>query len=97
MPMKLSEADWERRVTDWAKLRGWLMAHVRDARRQQVVGLPDWIMVRDGRLVCLELKKQGGRATPMQLRWLAELDRVPGCTARLAFPADWPEVWELLK
>ena len=101
----MTEAQWQGRVLDLAKLCGWRVAHFRPARtaagwRTPVeadgVGYPDLTMVREGRLIVAELKSEAGRVTPEQRQWLAELSSVPGLEVFLWRPSDWPDVQRLL-
>jgi hypothetical protein len=43
-------------------------------------GVPDIIAVHDGRCYALELKAEGGRATPKQLETIAALERAGAYT-----------------
>jgi hypothetical protein len=75
-----------------ARLLGWLVYHVYDARRS-APGWPDCFAVRNGRAVAIELKTMRGRVSPEQRRWIAELDAVPGITAFVAHcPRDWARI-----
>lgn len=63
---------------------GWLACHFRPARSSKGwstpieghKGFPDWVFVRDGRLVFAELKSGKGRASDEQKRWLEALGEV---------------------
>ncbi len=104
--LRLSEQDWQTRVTDYAALKGWAWIHVRPARtvkgwRTPVsgplgAGWPDLILVRDGRLVAIELKSASGRLTGEQRTVLAALSRIPGVDTMVARPCDWGTVQEVL-
>jgi hypothetical protein len=39
-----------------------------------IAGLPDVMVLHNGKLFCLELKKEGGRATPKQLEAIATME-----------------------
>jgi len=82
----LSEADFQRQVTDLATALGWSWAHFRALQNRrgmwQVpvegplgVGWPDLVLlrVRDRRLVFAELKRELGQATASQAATLAGL------------------------
>lgn len=93
------EADWQKLVTSTAEAHGWLHCHVfptrgRDGRwltgTSGSPGFPDLWLVRDGRLLVLELKAAKGRDRDGQAEWIHALDQVPGCTAAFATAADWP-------
>ena len=66
-----------------ARAAGWLVFHAFDARRC-TPGFPDAVCVRNGRMVCVELKTLTGRVSKAQERWIAEFDMVPGVSAFVA-------------
>jgi hypothetical protein len=66
-----SEADFQSWVVDYARIRGWLCAHLRDSRRQDAVGLPDLILARNGLVILAELKSMTGAVKDKQKPWLA--------------------------
>ena len=97
MSAPMSEADWQRRVMDTARLTGWMCAHFRPAKTQRGrwvtpmagdKGFPDLVLAKDGRLLLAELKTDKGRPTLEQQAWLAEL----GAHGRLWRPAQWEAV-----
>jgi hypothetical protein len=104
--LRLSEADWQQRVTDLADLRGWGWVHFRPARTQQGwrtpvsgplgVGWPDLVLVRGERAIAVELKSAAGRASAAQVSVLEVLGRVSGVEALVARPSDWDRVQKLL-
>ncbi len=80
----ISEAEWQRRVILMAKDAGWLVAHfhpgIRRGRRMTAVsgdsvGFPDLVLChnRTGRVLFVELKRDDGRTTPEQDKWLRAL------------------------
>jgi hypothetical protein len=89
------EADLQAQVVELANLAGWRWYHTHESRRSPA-GFPDLILVRDGRMLALELKSESGRATPEQRAWLTALSTVPGVTALLVRPSDWPRIAGLL-
>jgi len=97
----MSEADFQKRVTDYATLRGWRWVHIRPARTAHGWtvpydgdhGLPDLILSRRSRVLLVELKSARGTATADQLAWLAAL----GEHGRLWTPAHWDDVLEDLR
>jgi hypothetical protein len=95
--MSLSEADFQRRVMDTARLAGWMCCHYRPSinrrgRWSTAVegdkGAPDLILAKAGRVLLAELKSDRGRATLEQRTWLAQL----GSHGRLWAPANWEAV-----
>ena len=102
---KLTEAEFQRQVLAYAKLRGWRTAHFRPAMTRSGrwvtavqgdgAGFPDTVLVRD-RVVYAELKVKGGKLTPSQVAWLKALQSA-GAEAYLWFPGDWPEIERVLE
>lgn len=94
---KETEAQFQKWVMDLAKLRKWLIVHIRaqevtdpdGAKRWSVPyeghkGLPDLIMARRGIVLLVELKSSEGMATAAQKEWL----KAAGPSGRLWRPAD---------
>lgn len=87
----MSEVDLQANVITLARFRGWRVFHPFDSRRS-APGYPDLTMVRDGRLVLVELKSQRGRLRAEQHVWLGELREVArerGIEVYLWRPMDW--------
>lgn len=99
----LTEADFQRRIIDLARLRGWRVVHIRPAwvRSGRMVtpyeghaGLPDLVLARRGVVLLAELKAERGKPpTGDQLAWLAAL----GDHGRLWRPRDWPDIEKALQ
>lgn len=64
----MSEAKLQELVTGLATALGWLAYHTHDSRRSQA-GFPDLCMVRDERVVFIELKAMRGRMSLAQKSW----------------------------
>lgn len=101
LPTEL-EKDFQARVVHLAQLKGYrLIYHTWNSERS-AKGYPDLTLVRlarngrPARLVFLELKRAGGRATAEQLAWIAALAQVPGVDAMVAWPEDLQALEELL-
>ncbi len=90
----LTEAQWQQRVVDLARLRGWWVWHDHDSRRN-LAGLPDLLLVRD-RQVWAELKTDRGRLRPEQDATIRRL-LAAGAEVHIWKPADWDAVQELLR
>lgn len=73
----ISEKDWQEVVVSYALLNKWLVYHTHDSRRSEA-GFPDLVMVRGGRCVVAELKREGKAPTQAQREWLEALGKVPG-------------------
>jgi hypothetical protein len=97
----LSEVRWQEQVIKAARLLGWTWFHVHDSRRSPA-GFPDLILVRiepdgTGRCVVAELKRERGKLTREQQAWIDLLGLVPGITAQVWRPSDWPQVERVLR
>ena len=109
MDAAVTEDAFLRQVIELAKLRHWLIHHCRPARTkkgwatpiQGDAGFPDLVLVREGRLLFVELKAQKGRVTPDQRIWLALLkDQAgfhQGTGVYLWKPSDWAQIEEVLR
>lgn len=106
----ITEAQWQSQVVEYAQLRGWLVAHFRTAQTARGAyvtpvaadgaGFPDLVLVRDGRLIFAELKRQTGRTTTQQDIWLKALQTceyddwqsLMAVKVVVWRPSDWPAV-----
>lgn len=92
-----SEDAWQRQVLDFARLLGYgLVYHTHDSRRSPA-GFPDLVLLnaRAGRVVFLELKREGGRVRAEQRAWIAGLQEC-GIVAEIVEPSDLHLVHALL-
>ena len=87
-PGGLLERDFQRQVIALAKLQGWKCYHTHDSRKSQP-GFPDLVLVRKGRIIFAELKKNGAKATPEQLKWLYALNGAQA-VSKVWWPMDFP-------
>ena len=62
-------------VVELAKAQGWMVYHTHDSRKSES-GFPDLVMVRNGRLLFVELKSAKGVTTEAQHAWLLALGEV---------------------
>ena len=98
----ISEADFQKKVLAFAKLCQWRACHIRPTEvgkgrwatpYQGDPGLPDLILARDGRVILIELKAEGGKLTLDQRCWIA----AGGANAYVFRPSDWKRVEEVLR
>ena len=100
MKAKISEADLQHSVIDYAKLRGWMVCHYRPAKTAKGwrtplegdAGCPDLILARGGVVLLAELKSETGTFRPGQREWL----EAAGEHGRLWRPRDWKDIEETL-
>ena len=96
----LLEKDFQAQVTELAEILGWSWVHFRPLRTkhgwQTAVsgplgeGWPDLFLARDrdGRVMVLELKKAGAKASPAQTDVMGYLERA-GMEGHFAWPDDF--------
>lgn len=104
----MSEADLQQTVIEMARVYGWLVAHFRPARTAKGwrtaiegdAGFPDLVLVRDGRVLFVELKQENGKPSAAQGRWLSELCPTRECARRVEVyvwrPSDLPSIPDVL-
>lgn len=98
----IKEKDWQAKVVRIATLNGWKHYHPPDnkpinGRIQKVVsGYPDLTLVRDGKIIFAELKRETGRLSDDQIDWLDEL-RKCGIDCYVWRPSDIDEVVTTLR
>lgn len=88
-PPGLSEDAFQQRILDYCAMRGLLVFHDRDSRRNNP-GFPDLVIVGPEHVLFRELKTDTGAVRPDQTKWLHAL-RAAGQDARIWRPHDWGE------
>jgi hypothetical protein len=94
LDLAMSEAEWQRTVTELATTLEFEWYHTHDSRRSPA-GFPDLVLVRE-RVIFTELKTEHGRLTNSQSDWIHRL-HVAGAEAYVWRPSDWPEVERTLQ
>lgn len=101
----MNEATFARQLEYLLELGGWRWCHYEPAVRQSGTwatplrgdrGLPDYIAVRLGRFIMIEIKGDGGRIRPDQRSWIADLLEA-GIETYLWWPDDIIIAKEILK
>jgi hypothetical protein len=92
----ITEREFQRQVTDLADLLGWAFYHPQLSKWSER-GWPDLALVRPPRLVFAELKRESGKTTPHQDRWLGLLRGVPGVEVFLWRPSDLETIADVLR
>ena len=90
-----SEKQFQADVIRHAKRQAWKCYHTHDSRRS-AAGFPDLVLIRNGKLMVVELKTDVGRVSAEQATWL-ELFAECGVPAMTWRPKDWPEIVEKLQ
>ena len=85
-----TEKAFQATIIELATFLGWKSFHAFDSRRS-AGGFPDLVLVRGGRLVFAELKKEGEQPRPDQVEWLTALERA-GVEVYVWTIADWAEI-----
>lgn len=71
-----SEKVWQQIVIELAQIYGWRLIYHTLVSRGSQAGFPDLVMVRDGRLLFVELKTDTGHLSDAQADWLQALERI---------------------
>jgi len=66
--LAMTEKAWGGRVEQLARLNGWKFYHTWQSIHS-APGFPDYVFVRDGEVMYVELKTEKGKLTPAQLTW----------------------------
>ena len=72
----ITERDFQRQVLDLARLFGWTAYHPQLSKWSER-GWPDLALVRPPRLIFAELKRENGKTSDYQDKWLALLGACP--------------------
>jgi hypothetical protein len=101
----VTESQFASAVEDMLTVFGWRWTHFRPARTAQgyrtplsgMVGFPDYVCVRDGRVLFFELKSDKGKRTGDQDEWAAALKMCRAVEYWLWHPRNWQEVEDVLR
>ena len=90
----MTERQLSKAVVELAERLGWRVFTISNTkggalRSHTGVGFPDLVMVRDGRMLAMELKVGRNTPTDAQDAWLVDLDAVPGVEAGWWNEACW--------
>ncbi len=94
-PMK--EKEWQAQVVELAQRFGYDFIYHTWNSRHSPAGFPDLIILKDGRMVVAELKREGENLSAEQYFWLLEFAHIPHAVVYVWWPRDWDEVTELLR
>lgn len=89
-PVAMSETQLQQRILDYCRLRGLLVFHDNDSRRNNP-GFPDLVIVGSRGVIFAELKAETGRLRPDQETWLLKL-RQAGAQAVVWRPSHWDTI-----
>ena len=83
----MNEIAFDSQIRDLVKLGGWDVAYHTFWSGHSAKGFPDWFLVRENRIVALEIKGTSGKLTDDQVMCLEFLR----LTAKVETYALWPE------
>lgn len=92
----ITERDFMRQVMDLAGILGWVTYHPMLSKWSER-GWPDLAMVRPPRFILAELKRETGKTSVHQDRWLALLRECPGVETYLWRPSDLDTIAGILR
>ena len=93
----ITEAKVQRTCEHWLQHFGWKWTHNSDSRRTRGhVGVPDLMAVKEGKLLFIECKRDGGRFGPGQQEWMGEL-QIAGAMCLVVRPNTLGTFIETLK
>lgn len=84
----MSEKALQANITRQAKFMRWHVYHTWNSLHSQR-GFPDLLMLKDGRGLAVELKREGADLPDEQRAWLEEFAKVRGFDAYCWRPSDW--------
>jgi hypothetical protein len=92
------ERDFQQRVIEVARLKGWLVYSIPDSRRATLAGFPDLTLIRkkDKRLIFAELKREKGRVSPAQQDVLDALGVISDVSVYVWRPSQWQSILDIL-
>jgi len=92
----LTEREFQRQVLDLAGILGWTIYHPALSKWSER-GWPDLALVRPPRFVLAELKRESGKTSEHQDRWLDMLRACPGIETYLWRPSDFDTIAGILR
>jgi hypothetical protein len=93
---KITEKHLQELVRKAAIIHGYKFYHTWNSMHS-VKGWPDCILVKNGRMLCVELKSEKGIVTQDQQDWLEALGRVPGVEVQVLRPSGFDKFFEELR
>lgn len=90
--LRVSESQIQAGIVRMAEALGWYCFHCVDCRRgpKTGAGYPDLTLVRDGRVLWVEVKTEQGVVSEAQKRWHRRLVAAGG-TVHIWRPKHWPD------
>lgn len=95
MVNSMTEAEWQRRITDLCDWHGLKWHHEVDSRKSKS-GFPDLVIAGPSGVIFAELKREKGRVSKAQQDWYDRLHR-SGAEVYIWRPSHWDEVQVVLR
>ena len=93
----MNEAKVQRECEHWLSHYGWRWTHNSDSRKTRGHrGVPDLMAVKEGKLLFIECKRDGGRFGKGQQEWMGEL-QIAGALCLVVRPSTLGDFIETLK
>jgi len=98
---QISEREWQSHVCKIAELKGWRYYHPPDNRpvngiiQKVVAGFPDLCLIKNGRMVFAELKRERGNVSVQQESWMRAISKC-GIEVYVWRPSNLNEVVAIL-
>ena len=92
----ITEREFQRQVIDLAGILGWTLYHQAFSKWSER-GWPYLAVVRPPRFILAELKRESGKASNDQARWLALLSACPGIETYLWRPSEFDTIGTVLR
>ena len=96
MDKAMPEAEFSQWVKEEAESRRWLAYHTYRSKHSEP-GYPDWCLVRGRRIIFAELKREKGKVTDAQDRWLQALSFIENAEVYVWRPSGRPGIERVLE
>jgi len=94
---RMKEKYLQEQVRWLARLCGYdFIYHTWDSRNSPA-GFPDIIILKDGRMIVAEIKREGEQPSPEQYFWLLEFSKIRQAEVYLWCPSDWDEIESVIR
>lgn len=84
------ESSITKSIQKLAKSRGWWVMKIAGGAFQRA-GVPDLLLIRDGKAAFMEVKQPGKKATPLQVRVMEEISSVSNARVAVVVSKDQAE------
>jgi len=92
----ITEKQFESQVKDLAIMFNWFYYHTWRSIHSPA-GFPDCVMIRDERVIVVELKSEKGKVSPQQEQWLNAFRATKMAEVYVWRPSDFDKIVEILR